>query len=363
MKPLFYAFGLAAVATVATVCLTACSDDDKGLSGPEIDPPMAKAGAIYVLNQGNYYDHVEGSFNVLATYPFHMTEGAFRKANGRYLGSTPQCGLAYGDKLYLGVEGSNTIEILNASDCKSVKQIRLENSTKGQQPRSMVAYGGKVYISMFDGYVARLDTASREIEAAVKVGPNPDIMTLHGSKLYVPNTDGMNYPNYGTTASVVDIETFTVTETITVPLNPKEFLSLDGQLYLLCLGDYFAIKGALYRMEDDGTFSPITEATLIAKGDGCIYCIDHPYGVEPFYQKYIPASGGLEKVTFEDVDAVGGLAYDSQSGILAVASMPWDSSWIGNYKQPGQLCIYGSDGSLTGKYSIGAGPAAIFFGE
>ena len=88
----------------------------------------------------------------------------FLAQNGRGLGDTAQDMIVYGDKMYIAVYGESTIEVTDLK-AKSIKQVKTEG-----QPRYMVSEGGKVYISYYNGYVDRLDTASLEVEAKVKVG-------------------------------------------------------------------------------------------------------------------------------------------------------------------------------------------------
>ena len=47
---------------------------------------------------------------------------------------------------------------------------------------------------MYDGYLARLDTLTMTIDKSVAVGANPDQIALHYDKIYVPVSEGMNYP-------------------------------------------------------------------------------------------------------------------------------------------------------------------------
>ncbi len=46
---------------------------------------------------------------------------------------------------------------------------------------------------MYDGYVSRISLLSLTIDATLKVGPNPEEMTVANGYLYVGNSDGMNY--------------------------------------------------------------------------------------------------------------------------------------------------------------------------
>ena len=219
-------------AFLMVLTLASCEKSEEEPWNP--DAPTISNGA-YILNQGNAYNHIEGSLNLIDYTASKSSQSVFKGANGRTLGDSPQCGVAYGSKLYIGMSESRTIEIVDRSTYKSLKQIRLDDvKFNGKSPRSMVANDGEVYISMYEGYVAKLDTLSAAISAEVKVGPNPEIMCLHKGKLYVPNSDGNNYMvSYGKTASVIDIDTFTVTDTFETGLNPYEFFSDGNNLFLM----------------------------------------------------------------------------------------------------------------------------------
>lgn len=90
--------------------------------------------------------------------------------NKRSLGGTPQDAIVYGSKMYIAIYGSNIIEIVDKNTAKSIKQI-VPTSTQGEGPRDIIAANGKVYVSMYDGYVSRIDTLSLTIDATLKVGP------------------------------------------------------------------------------------------------------------------------------------------------------------------------------------------------
>ena len=99
----------------------------------------------------------------------------------------------------------------------------------------MVSEGGKVYISYYNGYVARLDTASLEVEAKVKVGRNPEQLAVSSNKLFVSNSGGMDYSTevgYDKTVSVVDLSTFTEIKKLDVVLNPHGYRRMSKEMYM-----------------------------------------------------------------------------------------------------------------------------------
>lgn len=354
-------FGLA---SLIVLCVTACGKDDPITPAqPNPDKPVVSEG-LFVLNQGNYYSGIEGSLNVIDYNSETSRLSVFEAANHRSIGATPQCGVAYGSKIYLGIYESNTIEIIERNNFKSVKQIKLdETGQNGTQPRFMIADGGKIYISMFDGYVSRLDTVSMTIDASVKVGPNPEIMALYNGKLYVPNSDGMSMSgSFGKTASEINLASFTVTKTFDVPENPTQFFAAKDGLYLLCMGNYYDVEASLYKIGSNFEVKSIAKATLAETGDDCIYIINDPfYGMgQAEYKKYDINTGELEDWNIDRPEYANSLYYDSTAQKLAIYSLKYYGNIWPSYVLPGYVAIYDKDGNHIRDYETGSGAACIF---
>ena len=362
MKKLIYTFMMA----LSLAVLSSCDSDDTYVPNP--DNPSYSTGAFF-LTQGNY-THVPGGLFALDYATNKMAPNVFQAVNGISLGDTPQCGVCYGSKIYIGVSASNVIFVLNKSDFKMISQIRLAGHNNGQQPRSMVAHNGKVYISMYDGYVNRMDTTTLVIDASVKVGPNPEIMAIYKNKLYVPNSDGMSWPNYGNTASVIDLDSFVgnstqmnVSATITVPLNPAQFITTDNALYLLAKGNYGDIPSKLYKI-DGINITEIAEATIVAASGNKVYYINQPYidnkPAPAQYRIYDEATGKSSEWKVQPVDYANNIAIDQLGGRIFISSFVMDGVYP-SYTAAGYVNEYNLKTAFVRKYEIGAGPACIFF--
>lgn len=350
------------LAAFAAIGFTSCSDDDE----PQKNDPgqvLPDSMRAYVLNQGNYWNLIEGELCVIDYATSEIARDVFVNANGRSMGATPQCGVEYGSKIYLGMYQSNTIEILDAKTFKSLKQIKLsETGFPGTQPRSMVTKNGKVYISMYDGYVSRLDTLSMAVDGSVKVGPNPELIGIHGNNLYVPNSDGMSWQTtgYGTTASIVSLDSFTETSTFTVPMNPYKFISAGSELFLLCKGNYDDVENALYKVEADNTCTKIANATYASAKEDIIYYIDAPYGSgTTSYAKYDVKTGKITPLTFEEVPAPNSIGVDPITGTIIIGSYKDTGSEA--YSLPETVYQYDNNGKFVKKYDCGIGTPCIFF--
>lgn len=344
--------------------LASCGDDDEP-APVNPDMPSISAGA-FILNRGNLYNKIEGSLTYFDYTTSKADQNLFRNANGGIsIGNTPQSAAIYGSKLYMAVYESNVINVVDKTSMKLIKQIRLADN-EGQGPRYIVTHDGKVYFSMFNGYVSRLDTLSLTIDANVKVGPNPETMALVGDDLYVPNSDGMNWQvGYGTTASIVDIRSFTVRKTIDVGLNPSKFVTNGTDLFLLCKGNYGDIASKVYQVSTTtGESVEIADASLVTVCGNKVIMADAPYGTygaDVKYYSYDIPSKTLRPVTFDTyVDAPVEIAADPINYKLIITSYIIDGAYAG-YSLPGYGCIYSLDGKLISRFDTGVDPEYIFF--
>lgn len=172
----------------------------------------------------------------------------FYNRNGRYLGDTGNDILKYGDKIYIAVSVSSTIEVVRYSDFKSIKQISMINNGVSKEPRSVIGHEGFVFVTCFDGFVDVIDTVSLNVVNRISVGSNPEGMAISNNKLYVSNSGGLNAV-MDSTVSVVDLSTQLEIKKIKVGLNPNGIIvDQSGELYVVTSGDYGAIPSRLHRI-------------------------------------------------------------------------------------------------------------------
>lgn len=221
MKKLFTLLAL-------SIVLFACSSDDDEVIpvGPEKELTLT---SLYILSEG--YWNADNS--ELAHYEIEtdsLTKKSFYELNKTILGDTGNDLAIYGSKMYCVVSGSNTtkgghIEVINPHTGISIKRIKIEDD----QPRKIEFYNGKAYISSYEGFVLRMDTASLSIENKTKLsGTYPEGICQYNGKLYVCNSG----QGSGTTISVVDISSFKEIKTIDVPKNPMAIkASPTGELF------------------------------------------------------------------------------------------------------------------------------------
>jgi len=215
--------------------------------------PLGTVAGFYVLNEGNmsmnkasldYMDYESGTYK----------RNVFSQANPNLVGGLGDVGNAlgiYGSKLYVVVNASNKIEVLNAQTGVRIKQIDLANG------RYVTFYKGKVYVSSYlgsigdpkapKGIVAEIDTTSLNITRRVEVGRQPEELVAYNDKIYVANSGGYSPPDYESTISVIDISSFTESKRIEVAVNLHRLkIDSQGDLYVTSRGDYYEIPSKLF---------------------------------------------------------------------------------------------------------------------
>ena len=117
-----YLLGLA-VLLMGTAVMTSC---DPAEDYPETYLQVYSTGA-YVVNSGNMYSKIESSLTAIDYASSTATQNVFKTANGRSLGNTANDGIVYGNKIYLAVDQSNTIEVIDKKTKQSIKQIKTQS--------------------------------------------------------------------------------------------------------------------------------------------------------------------------------------------------------------------------------------------
>lgn len=238
----------------------ACSTDNDGSE-------VVAAKPILILNEGGMN---LGNSTLAAYYPLTDTAvqvNIFRKVNGCDLGDLGNNMKVYRDNVYIIVSGSNKIEVVDYWG-KSITTIAME----GRGPREIVFHEEYAYVTVFDSTVSRINVNTFSIDKTIAVGASPEGICVAGNKLYVANSGGQNYPNYGKTVSVIDIETFTELKKIEVNTNPTVVVADNyGDVYVISNGNYDAIAPALQRIsvEKDSlvqTFDFVAD-NMVVKGN------------------------------------------------------------------------------------------------
>jgi hypothetical protein len=128
-----------------------------------------------------------------------------------------------------GTEAGGIVRVLNPITGEIIRDIVLRKESVNQQPRRLAAANGNVFVTLYSGAVAQIDTTSFTNQVIGLTGTFSEGIAVQGQSLFIANSG----QGEGNTVSVVDIPTFTETRVLEVPYNPTNIVSTStGELFL-----------------------------------------------------------------------------------------------------------------------------------
>lgn len=165
----------------------------------------------------------------------------------------------YGSKLYVVINCSHKVEVMDAKTCKRITQIDIPNCRYirfADNKAYVTSYVGAVGIDPNAqlGAVFEIDTTTLQITRQVNVGYQPDGLEIMGDYIYVANSGGYRTPDYDSTISVVNRTTLKQVGKIPVALNLQHIRKDNyGKLWVSSRGNYSDIPSQLCVLEHKGT--------------------------------------------------------------------------------------------------------------
>ncbi len=343
---------------LTVLSLASCKKDE-----PTNSKDTVLTTGFYILNQGNMgtnkasldcFDYLNGTYK----------NDVFDKSVTLGLGDVGNDAKIYGGKLYITVNGSNLVEVADASTAKHLASITINSC------RYINFYNGKVYVTSYNGfnngYVSEIDTTNLTITRKCTVGVCPEEMAFVGTKMYVANVGDYNN-GYSKELTVIDMNTFQVSEQIDVALNMSKVRpTADGKLLINSLGNYYDVPGRLI------VFDPISE-TVVKSFDipvsgldihnGKCYCFSQEFDESwnttyKFYTidlaTYTIGESPITDGTEKEMQNPSNIAIDSRNGNLYVCD-------AADYVTPGSVICYSPDGRKQWRKTAGDIPYAITF--
>lgn len=254
---------LAGALLAGLVLVTGCREDEVVVPTEyDVLPVELSDGTgvvgMYLVNEGNmgsnkctldYLDYVQGYYvrNLYAERNPHVV---------KELGDVGNDIQIYGSRLYVVVNCSNKVEVLDAATGIRIGQVDIPNC------RYVRFYRGHAYVSSYvgpvqlnnpdavRGAVYKVDTLTLRTVDRCTVGYQPDELEVLGQYLYVANSGGYMAPDYDNTVSVIELEGFKQVEKIPVGINLHRIKAdNEGKLWVTSRGDYNDIHSNLYVLE------------------------------------------------------------------------------------------------------------------
>lgn len=350
---------------LAALVLNACKKDD---IPSVVQPVVGGSPGAYVLSEGNFgSNNTKLAFYTVATS--QVTGDFFLQQNPTLtagLGDTGNDGIIYGSKLYIIMNGSGNVTVLNAANAAFIKKITGFTAFSG--PRYAVGTRGKLYVTAYDNSVKVIDTTTLAIVKSIPVGANPEGIATADHYLYVANSGAFN-ATPDSTVSLIDLNTELEVRKIKVGVNPNKVeVTANGNVFVSSYGNFGSIPASVSIVN---TANNTTSVPLGATGfnyshirafGNLLYCYNnYPTGstTTPQIKVYNASTGFVARNEFitdgTAVTATYGVNVD-QNGDVWVAD-------AGNFTTSGKVTCFTEAGVKRFSFSTAPGisPNKIIF--
>ena len=372
--------------------LSSCREDehivvsDVQIIRDKIDPNSQIAG-MYLVNEGNmgsnkctldFLDYTEGIY-MRNIYPERNPTIV------KELGDVGNDVQIYGNKLYIIVNCSNKVEVLDARTGVRIKQIEIPNCRYICFRREHAYVSSYVAGVLIDpnaplGAVFKIDTASLQVVDKVTVGYQPEEMVVLGDYLYVANSGGYRVPYYDNTVSVVEFESFHQEQQIVVGLNLHRIKADKyGKLWVSSRGNYNdiyspygSVPSNLFVLDKRVGYNEmiVTDtinvpcSNMAIHGDS-LYLYSHDYdnitqqstltyGIINIKTKKVVSKNFITDGTEKEIKMPYGISIHPETGDIYVTDAK-------NYVSTGTLSCYNKEGKRKWRVSTGDIPAHMVY--
>ena len=343
-------------------------------------PAQSSVRGVYLVNEGNmgsnkctldYYDYTTGLYS----------RNFYAERNPTVIKELGDVGNdigIYGSKLYVVVNCSHKVEVMDARSGVRLGQVDIPNC------RYIRFHRGKAYVSSYvgpvmidpsapKGAVYEVDTASFAVTRKVTVGYQPEEMEIVDDYMYVANSGGYRAPAYDNTVSVIEMIDFKQVQQIPVGINLHR-LKKDryGKLWVTSRGDYQTRPSRLYVMQKVRGYNrmAVTDTLDIAcsnmafRGDSLFYYATEwnnftqsntiTYGIVDIRTLERVSENFITDGTDRDITIPYGIAIHPESGDIFVTDAK-------NYVSSGTLYCFDRQGRRKWSVRTGDIPAHITF--
>jgi len=333
-----------------TMLVSCGKPDEPGYFDPV--KSLLSANGIFILNEGNF-GWGNGSLTYFSYDSSKIYNNFFRSINNRPLGDIPYSMLIHGDNIYIVVNNSEKIEVIDRRNLESITTI-----TGFISPRNIVLAGlNKAYVtSMYSDSVSILDLKKNTISGFINIHQTSESAVVTGQKAFIANWLG------GNEIFVVDTERDVLIDSVTVGKEPESMVTdKNGKIWVLCNGGwkrdtYAELVGI--DPQSLATFKRFVFPTLQnsplnlqADGDGdTLYYIDNGIKRMSILSPGLPADPLID----DDDHLFYKLGINPSNGDIV-------STDAVDYQQNGLLLIYNRRGVLRNSYTTGIIPGSISF--
>lgn len=367
------------------LCVTGCREDELVVPTeydiiPETPSSDTAIRGFYLVNEGNmgsnkcsldYFDYFTGLYS----------RNIYAERNPNVIKELGDVGNdigIYGSKLYVVVNCSHKVEVLDSRSGVRIGQVDIPNC------RYIRFHRGKAYVSSYvgpvlidvnapKGAVYEVDTLSLAVTAKVTVGYQPEEMEIVDDYMYVANSGGYRAPQYDNTVSVIQMIDLKQVQQIPVDINLHRVKKDKyDKLWINSRGDHRSRPSCLYvlskktgqtRLSVESKID-IPCSNMAIKGDSLYYYATEwneytsenavSYGIIDIRSQEVVSENFITDGTEKEITIPYGIAIHPETGDIFVTDAK-------NYVSSGTLYCFDRHGKKKWSVRTGDIPAHICF--
>jgi len=318
---------------------------------PEKEVSIISGTGVFILNEGNF-QWGNASISYYKYSDESVTTDVFSYANDRPLGDVAQSLCIYDNKLYIVVNNSGKVEVINPADFKSIATI-----TGLTSPRYFLGINSsKAYISdMWSGSIYVIDINNYTKINSIKCNGNTEEMILHNDKVYVSNTT--NEYIY-----IIDTSIDEIIDSIKTVYAPNSMvIDKNNFLWVISMGNYSPeIFGSLQKINLSNNNNElilnfdiplnIWNKIKINKSLDTLYFLNNDIFRMSVNENTLPAQAFIEHGNKNFY----GFGIDNNTNNIFVSDAI-------DYVQKGDVMIYSHNGSFLKSFKAGIIPSSFLF--
>lgn len=367
------------------LCVTGCREDELVVPTeydiiPETPSPDTAIRGFYLVNEGNmgsnkcsldYFDYFTGLYS----------RNIYAERNPNVIKELGDVGNdigIYGSKLYVVVNCSHKVEVLDSRNGVRIGQVDIPNC------RYIRFHRGKAYVSSYvgpvlidvnapKGAVYEVDTLSLAVTAKVTVGYQPEEMEIVDDYMYVANSGGYRAPQYDNTVSVIQMIDLKQVQQIPVDINLHRVKKDKyDKLWINSRGDHRSRPSCLYVLSKKAGQTRLSVeskldipcSNMAIKGDSLYYYATEwneytsenavSYGIIDIRSHEVVSENFITDGTEKEITIPYGIAIHPETGDIFVTDAK-------NYVSSGTLYCFDRYGKKKWSVRTGDIPAHMCF--
>jgi hypothetical protein len=307
---------------------------------------------VFIINEGNFMGG-NGSVSFYSYDSLKIFNNIFLNANGRPLGDVPNSMVISGERIYIVVNNSGKLEVVDKNTMESVKTI-----TGLKAPRNIsIISSTKAYVSsIYSDSVTIIDLSSNSISGYINIRRSSESIAVIRNKAFIANWVG------GKEVIVINTDTHKVIDSVEVAMEPESMvIDKDKTLWILCNGGW---KREFYAelISVNTTTNDIEKRLVFASKQASPTCLQIDGDGSTLY--YLES--GVCKIKIDAV-TVPTVPYINESGhyFYKLGINPVNGDILAtdavDYQQKGHLLIYSSSGKLVSDAMTDIIPGMVCF--